>query len=529
VIVAAVLGAAVPAGAAAYPWAAGPNSAQAHESGVSAQLSDGSVFVAAGGGNSAATNAEVLAADGSAFAPAGQITQTRFYAAAALLPDGRVLIAGGDDVPNESTPVPATAEVWSSTGGGTFTATGPMNVPRQVFTLTALPNGQVLAVGGSPDFGNQSGSATAELYNPMTNAWTLTGLMAAGRYGQTATLLPDCRVLIVGDNPTAEAYNYVTGAFSPAGSEGSFQRSYQTATLLASGKVLIAGGVDVNNNPLDTASVYDPASGTFTPTANHMSTPHSQGFAARLSDGRVIVGGGFSVEPMKPNPGTVTDNVDIYDPSSNSWSSAASMSPNSFAVSVEAATLNNGNVIVIGAGPTATSSEIYTPSSLGPPVSPPAENCSGLSSGGGSGGGGGTSGGGGGGTTPVTLTVRAVKANSTGTIRVTVTTNGAGRLTAVASRSVKRKGRRAGSRPYGRASATVPHAETLKVTIAAGPQIRALLRAGKTLAVTVVIRLTPSGSSKVVRLTVRGRRPRSRQARPARRPLKKMDWRLAAR
>jgi hypothetical protein len=87
-----------------------------------------------------------------------------------------------------------------------------------------------------------AGSATAELYNPATKVWRLTGSMPGGRIGHTATLLPNCKVLIVGDNPTAVTYNYVTGKFSPAGSEGSFQRSYQTATLLPNGKVLIAGG-----------------------------------------------------------------------------------------------------------------------------------------------------------------------------------------------------------------------------------------------------------------------------------------------
>ena len=202
--------------------------------------------------------------------------------------------------------MPATAEVWSAASGGTFTATRAMNVPRQVLTLTTLPNGEVLAAGGSPDLQSGAGSATAELYDPTTNEWTMTGSMPAGRLGHTATLLPDCRVLIVGDNPTATTYNYVTGTFSAAGSEGSFQRSYQTATLLASGKVLIAGGEEVNETPLDTASLWDPETGTFTPTANTMSTPHVQGFAARLSDGRVIVGGGFSSAGLLPTRSTST-------------------------------------------------------------------------------------------------------------------------------------------------------------------------------------------------------------------------------
>ena len=57
------------------------------------------------------------------------MTQERIFAAGTLLANGDVLIAGGDTTQNQSTPVPATAEVWSPTGGGTFTATTPMNVP----------------------------------------------------------------------------------------------------------------------------------------------------------------------------------------------------------------------------------------------------------------------------------------------------------------------------------------------------------------------------------------------------------------
>jgi hypothetical protein len=191
-LTASLIGAGSATGAAtADSWTTGPTSTEPHSTGVSAELPNGTVLVAGGDAGSMPVG-ELLCADGSAFSPAGQ-----------------------------STPVPATAEVWSSAGGGTFTPTNPMNVPRQVLTLTTLPNGQALAAGGSLDFASGGGSATAELYNPSTNAWTLTGSMPAGRLGHTATALPDCRVLIVGDNQTAVTYDYVTGTFSAAGSEGS--------------------------------------------------------------------------------------------------------------------------------------------------------------------------------------------------------------------------------------------------------------------------------------------------------------------
>ena len=97
----------------------------------------------------------------------------------------------------------------------------------------------------------------------------------------------------------------------------------------------------------------------------------SRAFAARLPDGRVVVGGGFSNVAM----GTDATNVDIYNPVTNKWTSGAKMPTNWSAISPEAQTLQDGSVIVVGAGLFGNSSGIYTPSSLGPTVSAPAANC----------------------------------------------------------------------------------------------------------------------------------------------------------
>jgi hypothetical protein len=512
-VAAALVGVGVPGSALADSWEAGPVSGQVHEEGVSVELPGGEVLVA-GGDNTPPPKGDLLASNGSAFKAAGEMKQERFLSAAALLPDGDVLIAGGDETLGQSTPVPTTDELWSPAGGGTFTLTGAMNVPRQVFTLTTLPNGEALAVGGAPDFKSEVGWASAELFNPATEKWTMTGAMAAGRLGHTATLLPDCRVLIVGDNPTATTYNYLTGTFSLAGSEGAFQRSYQTSTLLANGKVLIAGGQEGNGTPLATASVWDPATGTFTPTATPMSTPRTQGFAALLSDGRVIVGGGLSA------PKTPTNKVDIYDPATNSWSSAAPLPPGSEAVSAETQTLSGADVAVMSIGPTGTASEIYKPSGLGPAVSPPPENCSNLANLGGTGGSGGSGAGTGGsgsgsqgpgpGPNPglPSFAIRSVKATSNGAITLTVSVSAAGKLTATATTTSPSKHTRQHSPPlpYGSARGGAAQSGTIKLTIRAGRRAAALLRSRRALRVTIKVQFHPNtgpGLTKTVSVTVR--------------------------
>ncbi|HEY1524470.1 MAG TPA: kelch repeat-containing protein [Solirubrobacteraceae bacterium] len=440
-------------------------------------------MLVAGGDGTNMPEGELLAADGNGFTAAGHMTQERIFAAGTLLSGGDVLIAGGDPTQNQSTPVPATAEVWSPQNGGTFTATMPMKVSRQVFTLTTLPSGKALAVGGSPDIQSGAGSPTAELYDPSSNSWTLTGSMPSGRLGHTATLLPDCRVLIVGDAPTALTYNYVTGRFSPAGSEGSFQRSYHTATLLASGKVLIAGGERFGGVALDSASVWDPSTGKFTPTANHMSTAHVQGFSARLPDGRVLVGGGFS-EPAA-HPPTETNKVDIYDPATNKWTTVSPLPAMSEAISPEAETLQDGNVVVTGIGALGTSTDVYAPSFPGRAVSPPAQNCADL-------------------TNP--FKVESVKAGSNHAIKVTVQVPESGKLAAIATAQTWKTSSPKKWFGYGSATLSPGQAGTYTMTVSPSSHARVLLRSRHTLRVKITTAYKPAlgpSASKTVTVGVR--------------------------
>jgi hypothetical protein len=105
---------------------------------------------------------------------------------------------------------------------GTFSFTGNMNYARVYHTATLLPSGKVLIAGGQINHPNKNGGITssAELYDPQSGDFTLTGYMKAPRALHTATLLSSGEVLVAGGNglSSAELYNPETGTFRWTGS-----------------------------------------------------------------------------------------------------------------------------------------------------------------------------------------------------------------------------------------------------------------------------------------------------------------------
>jgi len=226
---------------------------------------------------------------------------------------------------------------------GIFTPTGPMSIPRSGHTATLLADGKVLIAGGwTPDGTSRNGNvvSSAELYDPSTGTLSTTGSMTTNRQGHTATLLADGRVLIAGGTnasplTSAELYNPATGTFSETGAMLQ-PRSGHTAALLSNGKVLVAGhGLDGTS-----AEIYDSVSGTFAPTADMQNPIVLPSMALLLGTGKVFIGGGSTSEIYDPATGT-------FD-TTGGWHAVVSTWPDAQAL------LTNGKVLVSGGDGNAT-------------------------------------------------------------------------------------------------------------------------------------------------------------------------------
>lgn len=347
-----------------------------HFGGTVTLLADGEVLIA-GGGNIHATAtrlAEIYNPDTDRFRPAGGglMSTPRTHQTAALLKDGRVLIAGGM---NRMGSALKSAELFDPKSGK-WSSAGSMAAARYDATATLLPDGRVLIAGGASTPEGYAGAGeerheeqsldTAELYDPRTGTFSPAGKtkpvfdltsgkllkhagMGTARRDQSATLITTGplggQVLIAGgigsdDKPlaSAELYDPKTNTFKPTGSM-TVVRVSQTATELRDGRVLLAGGTDASNQALATAEIYNPATGKFTLTPTPMVHARYRQTATLLNDGDVLLAGGSS------NIG-VLKTAEIYDPRTDKFRATGRMTD--YRMGAGAVLLHNGEVFIAG-------------------------------------------------------------------------------------------------------------------------------------------------------------------------------------
>jgi hypothetical protein len=270
--------------------------------------------------------------DVGAWTPTGPMVNPRREGhTATFLTDGKVLVAGATDL--------GEAEIFDPESGQ-WTPTQSMLVPRAGHTASRLQDGRILVAGGST-VDRSDELASAELYDPESGTWSETGRMGVARAGAAAVLLPDCTVLVVGGmrNPDAQAevYDPATGTWSPLPNPDQARiGAIPSMTLLTDGRALVSRG-------LQTASLYDSTTKTWDSTAPMVQLGSGFGTATLLADGRVLFAGGGML-PTSP----FARRAQVYDPAEDTWTETTPM--NHSHVYHTAALLPDGSVLVAGAG-----------------------------------------------------------------------------------------------------------------------------------------------------------------------------------
>jgi|GEM_PF-1795737 Kelch motif. len=224
-----------------------------------------------------------------------------------------------------------------------FSATASMKTARYGHTATLLKNGKVLVVGGGA-------STVAEVYDPTTGTWSDTGDIGRTLYNHSAILLPNGKVLVVQDLVSI-LYDPETNSWSNTGNMVIAAEIGHTTTLLQNGKVLLVNGVGRNN-----AALYDSISDAWSTTGNS-NVARGYHSATLLNDGRVLVAGGRSAATSS------LASAELYDPTTETWTMTDSMISKR---ELHTATLlQNGEVLVVGGseflGDSYPSVELYSP------------------------------------------------------------------------------------------------------------------------------------------------------------------------
>jgi len=191
----------------------------------------------------------------------GEMSTPRADFAAVAFSSGEVLLIGGE---TSSTTDTATVDLFQPPSD-TFNPNPPppMKTPRNGLSATLLPNGKVLVAGGSST-PNGPALASAELYDPTTNTWSDAAPMAEARAHHVAVLMNNGRVFVAGgdggggvDPQTNEIYDPVTNTWTGAQTFFGYRPSGPALAVLSDGRVMIFGGVSLVQ-PGNNLEIYDP-------------------------------------------------------------------------------------------------------------------------------------------------------------------------------------------------------------------------------------------------------------------------------
>ena len=263
---------------------------------------------------------------------AGNLREARNATNVVVLSTGEVLVVGSDYLTSWQSACGAATNGSDSVEigdpeTGTWEKTASLTSPREDPVVVALADGRALMTGGArgENFVSAAFSSTY-VFDPTTRLWSRSGLMNTARAGPSATLLLDGRVLVAGgiylDDTqlqvldSSELWDPGSGAWSRTGRLAE-ARDGASAVTLADGRVLVVGGVN-NDSPVEQSSteVYDPESREWA-SAGTLATARRGFVLVALADGGALVAGGLTADSF-----TRLASVERFDPASDTWAQA---------------------------------------------------------------------------------------------------------------------------------------------------------------------------------------------------------------
>lgn len=270
----------------------------------------------------------------------------RFAGAAVLLADGRVLVSGGRAGADST----KSAEIFNP-ATRTWKVTGSLPVATRTHSMVLLKSGRVLAAGG------EGAGSVASIYNPTTGIWTQTSPMPKARFSMASIRLPNGEVMLAGGYTAAFDYTRTVQIYNPSTAKWRLAAPLPMKSidgliaLTKSGKVMVTGGLASAG-----VSVYNPSTNVWKAVA---ALPGQRWLGnnqngVTLPDGRFIVPGGATDYTE-----TWTDSVLARDPHTGNWSQLAPLPAPSVHAAI--ALVDCNWVLAAGRYPGSAEASLYQP------------------------------------------------------------------------------------------------------------------------------------------------------------------------
>ncbi|MEN9809081.1 MAG: hypothetical protein RLZZ488_648 [Pseudomonadota bacterium] len=247
---------------------------------------------------------------------------------AEVLPDGRILIAGGAwaELGGENS-----AEIFDTRRGTSKTLALPMSTLRSAAAHVRRADGRSMFIGGSSDY--ETAIRSTDVYDAKTNTFSAGADMIRDRSGHTAISLADGRIVVIGGtdgnyyHDSIEIWDPTSGKFHEIDSLLTTPRAFHSAILVNEKTIAIIGGEsgpshadpERNSEFLDSIELLDVATLTASTFEHTMNTPRIYHSSALLADGRILISGGLKA------PARSSDSLEILDVGKRTLQDAGAM------------------------------------------------------------------------------------------------------------------------------------------------------------------------------------------------------------